>query len=108
MSRGRISREQAKESTQEADPAMLTTLNQRWRNQRGSYRPAAEVIRTSEYEIAGIHGDTEARDFVLAHHYSGAYPAARFRFGLYHHGDLVGVAVFSHPSNDKTLTNVFP
>lgn len=87
---------------------MITNLNQRWRDKCGSYRPAAEVIRTSEYEVAEIRTDTEARDFVLTHHYSSSYPAARFRFGLYRRGTLVGVAVFSHPSNDKTLTNVFP
>lgn len=42
-----------------------------------------------------------------AHHYSGSYPAARFRFGLYRGAKLVGAAVFSHPVNDKALA-VFP
>ena len=31
-----------------------------------------------------------------------------FRFGLYRSSALVGVAVFSHPSNDAVLTTVFP
>jgi hypothetical protein len=26
--------------------------------------------------------------FILEHHYSGTYPAARWRFGLFHHGTL--------------------
>ncbi len=31
------------------------------------------------------------------------------RFGFYHRtGELVGVAVFSHPARDCVLTNVFP
>src|SRR5262249_3474031 len=55
-----------------------------------------------------IADDTTARGFVETHHYSASYPAARWRFGLYCHGRLVGAAVFSHPSNDRTLTAVFP
>lgn len=87
---------------------MLPFGNQRWGGGRASYRPPAEPIRTREYEVADLSGDKSARAFVEAHHYSGTYPAARFRFGLYRRGDLVGVAVFSHPCNDRTLTSVFP
>jgi hypothetical protein len=82
--------------------------NQRWRAGRASYRPAGEVIRTADFDVAAIADDTTARGFVEGHHYSGSYPAARERFGLYRRGELVGVAVFSHPSNDKVLTNTFP
>jgi hypothetical protein len=83
-------------------------MNQRWREHRTCYRPPDEVINPSEYEVASIASDCEARAFIKAHHYSRAYPAARFRFGLYHHGLLVGVAVFSVPCRDSVLTNVFP
>ena len=82
-------------------------MNQRWRNHRTLYRPAAEVIRTVEYDVAAIDNDREAKAFVLAHHAFGTYPAARLRFGLYHRHELVGVAVFSHPCNDLVLTRVF-
>ena len=82
-------------------------MNQRWRHHRTLYRPTDEVIRTTEYEVALIENDREAKAFVLAHHAFGTYPAARVRFGLYHHGELVGVAVFSHPCNDLVLTRVF-
>jgi hypothetical protein len=84
---------------------------QRWRDRRESYRPAREVIRTSEYDIAAITGsggDTIARDFVEQHHYSGSYPSALERFGLYRRGELAGVVVFSYPTNDLALTNFFP
>jgi len=84
-----------------------STVNQRWLFGRDSYRPPAEPIATSEYEVAAIPSNQEARRFVLDHHYSGTYPAARFRFGLYHRAKLAGVAVFSHPVSDLTLTNVF-
>jgi hypothetical protein len=45
---------------------------------------------------------------VLAHHYAGTYPAARWRFGLYRGAELVGVAVFSHPCNEAVITSALP
>lgn len=81
--------------------------NQRWNRKRASYRPAGETIRTELYDVAELAADTEARRFVEEHHYSGTYPAARFRFGLFTRGELVGCAVFSHPCNDRCLTSVF-
>lgn len=86
---------------------MITPVTQRWRDRRDSYRPAGETIATHAYEVAPV-GESDAKAFVVAHHYSGSYPAARFRFGLHRGSRLVGVAVFSHPSNDRVLTNVFP
>jgi hypothetical protein len=83
-------------------------VNQRWRGGRDSYRVPDEVIRTSLYEVSEIPDDTTPKNFVIEHHYSGSYPAARFRFGLYERGELCGVAVFSHPCNNKVLTGVFP
>jgi hypothetical protein len=83
-------------------------VNQRWLNRLATYRAPDEVIRTGEYEVAEIHGDAAPKAFVEQHHYSGTYPAARWRFGIWRLGVLEGVAVFSHPSNDRVLTNVFP
>ncbi len=82
--------------------------NQRWNTGRASYRPSAEPIRTADYEVALIDRDTPAKAFVKRHHYSGTYPSARFRYGLYRTTELVGVAVFSHPCHPAVLTNVFP
>lgn len=81
--------------------------NQRWRERRDTYRPAGEPIDTSAYEVVASQSDSETRAFIVAHHYSGTLPAARFRYHLHRHGVLVGAAVFSHPTNDLTLTNVF-
>jgi hypothetical protein len=75
---------------------MEHVMNQRWLFGRDSYRPPSEVIRTADYEVAPIP-EGAAKAFVVEHHYSRSYPAARFRFGLHRHGDLVGVAVFSVP-----------
>lgn len=82
--------------------------NQRWRDRTTSFRPANECIQTQHYDVEPIATDTIAKDFVVRHHYSASYPAARFRFGLFRGDVLQGVAVFSHPVNDRTLTSVFP
>lgn len=81
---------------------------QRWRHGRDRYRPAGEVIAPREYDVASLVDDETPKAFITEHHYSRSYPAARFRFGLYRHGTLVGVAVYSHPCNNAVLTNVFP
>lgn len=85
----------------------MVAVNQRWRDRRDSYRPAGELIDPRAYDVAPID-ELEAKAFVTRHHYSGSYPAARWRFGLRLRADLVGVAVFSHPCRDSILTNAFP
>lgn len=88
---------------------MITTTAQRWRNRSASYRPAGEVIDPAAYEVAAIDGDgadNVARAFVERHHYSASYPAARERLGLYRGAALVGVAVFSHPAQDRVLDSL--
>jgi hypothetical protein len=87
---------------------MITDVVQRWRERRADYRPIGEPIQTSDYEVAAIPDDTTAKGFICRHHYSGSFPAARFRYGLYNGASLAGVVVFSHPANNLTLTNVFP
>jgi hypothetical protein len=86
----------------------LCLFSQRWRDRRESYRPAGEPINPRLYEVGELAGDREAKAFILAHHYSLSYPSPRVRFGLFTRGCLVGVAVFSHPCNDRVLTSVFP
>jgi hypothetical protein len=83
--------------------ALALVGTQRWRDGRAHFRRPEQPIPTREYDVAPIAGDRDAKSFVLAHHYSQSYPAARFRVGLFHHGALVGVAVFSHPVNDAVL-----
>jgi hypothetical protein len=82
---------------------MITAGVQRWRARRDTYRPAREAFDPRAYEVASIATDTEAKGFVLAHHYSGAYPVARYRFGLYDRAELAGVAVFSVPQQPRAL-----
>jgi len=81
---------------------------QRWRDRRDSYRRPDEQIAAHQFEVAELPDDTTPKGFILQHHYSGSYPAARVRFGLYRGPALVGVAVFSVPMQTKVLTSVFP
>lgn len=83
-------------------------MNQRWREGSTKFVTPNLLFNPSEYDVAEIVADKPAKAFVLGHHYSGSYPAARYRFGLYRRGALAGVAVFSHPCRDTVLTNVFP
>lgn len=82
---------------------MIVDGAQRWNRGRSSYRPAGEPLRTVDYDVASIGSDNVAKAFVLEHHYAGSYPAARFRFGLYHRAQLCGVAVFSVPFQPLAL-----
>lgn len=80
---------------------MITSVVQRSREQRQSWRPAGEPFSPGRHEVAEITGegaDNLCRAFIERHHYSGTYPAARRRFGLFRDaGELVGIAVYSMP-----------
>jgi len=75
-------------------------VSQRWRERKDSYRKRGEAFIKVSYGVDVIPDDKTAKDFVIQHHYSGSYPAARCRVGLYRQrkffpAELVGVAVFS-------------
>ena len=72
----------------------MTAAVQRWRDRRGAWRPASELIQASRYTVAPIER-TAAAAFVEAHHYSGSYVASRLQVGLHDGARLVGVAAFS-------------
>jgi hypothetical protein len=82
---------------------MLTDDCQRWERRERYRRPAYEKINPRDYEVALIPDDTTAKAFVVEHHYAQSYPAARARGGLYHRGQLVGVAVVNQPMNEKVV-----
>jgi hypothetical protein len=65
------------------------------------------VIRTSEYDISEVKSDRMVREFLSAHHYLKTTPPARFKFCIHKGEQLVGVAVFAHPTNDSTITKLF-
>lgn len=81
---------------------------QRWRDGETRWRGARSVIDPSRYSVRAI-GERCAKGFVEDHHYSGRFPAARLRYGLFEDGrKLVGVAVFSVPAQAAVLTHPFP
>lgn len=77
-------------------------VGQRWRDGRLAF-PGREIEPTRQLEVEQIDRDAVAKAFILQHHYSGTYPAARARFGLRRAGELVGVAVFSVPAANAVL-----
>lgn len=87
---------------------------ERWRDRRSSWALPTDrhLFRPEGWEVVALEGpgaDNTARRFVQCHHYSGTYPAARYRFGLFSpRAELCGVAVFSQPSNNRTLTKHLP
>jgi hypothetical protein len=85
---------------------------QRWDGGRHSF------VRTSDggfdpvrYAVEPLP-EASAKAFVISTHYSGTYPAASRRYGLFllepTGPELVGVAVFGIPAQAKVLTGVFP
>lgn len=84
------------------------TACQRWTERRHSWRHTSEGgFDRTRYEVATID-EQSARAYVLRHHYSGSYPAALHRFGIFERGELQGVAVLSVPVRAAVLTGVFP
>jgi len=81
---------------------------QRWNHQLASWRRVSEGgFDQRRYDVEPITEDV-ARSYILTHHYSGSYPAAKQRYGLFEAGELVGVAVLSVPARAAVLTTVFP
>jgi len=84
----------------------LTTAacpSQRWKMGREFWRvDRDEGFRKADYSVDEIR-DSVAKAFVVDHHYSGSYPIAQERIGLFHGRNLVGVAVFSIPINNNVV-----
>jgi hypothetical protein len=77
-------------------------LTQRWLLSRTvTGRRTSALIRAS-YEAASI-GAGAANAFVKLHHYSGTPVYDRYCYGLFRAGTLAGVAIFSHPTNEKVF-----
>lgn len=79
----------------------------RWKARRHSHRPAGEPFDPGRYSVEVIE-ESQAKAFILEHHYSGSYPAARLRVGMFEHqrfrpSQLVGVAVFSVPMTQSVI-----
>lgn len=86
---------------------------QRWRGRRHSWRHRSEGgFDHRHYEVEPLE-ERLAKSFVLEHHYSSAFPVARFRYALVDtrfDGErrLCGVAVFGIPVSKSVLTLPLP
>ena len=97
-----------------APPGLVEQLGlfcQRWSRRRASYRPAGEIFDPRYVSVEPI-SEQKAKTFVLREHYSGSYPAARFRAGVlvkepFRRERLAGVGVFSVPMNQKVVPAYF-
>lgn len=91
----------------------IPTRTQRWRAKSSLYRPADEGgFDPDRYHVTEIP-EAPGKAFVTTHHYSGAWPATRFQFGLYdtqaeEEPELVGVIALGNGSHANALTNPFP
>lgn len=86
----------------------MSSLCQRWRHGEHSWRHRSEGGFDAARYTVGLTEDAAARSFVIRHHYSGTWPAARLRAGLYDERGLVGVAVLAVPVSRPVLTRAFP
>lgn len=89
------------------------TACQRWNPGRVQSwrRPEDGGFDQARYAVAEI-AEATAKAYVVDRHYSGTYPAASRRYGLYDlagdAAELAGVAVLSVPASRPVLTAVFP
>lgn len=81
---------------------MIVSQAQRWRERRDTWVPARSTINPAELAVDVIE-EPAARAFVVQHHYSGTFPAARLSVGLFRRAHLVGVAVFSEGQQRRAL-----
>ncbi len=82
--------------------------SQRWLKRKVRYRPPGEIFDPRFATVAPIDERT-ARDWVCLHHYSGTYPAARFRAGIfikepYRRERMGGCTVFSVSMTNAVVT----
>jgi hypothetical protein len=76
---------------------MQSDRSQRWRDRRDRWVPNASTINPADYAVDVIDSYRVAKPFVVQHHYSGSFVAARLSVGLFRGRQLVGVAAFSQP-----------
>ncbi|MEV6683393.1 hypothetical protein AB0N09_42065 [Streptomyces erythrochromogenes] len=85
---------------------------QRWQGRRHSWRHLSEGGFDARRYLVELIPERLAKAFVLEHHYSGSFPAARLSFGLYDfslgEARLCGVAVFGVPVTAAVLTRPLP
>jgi hypothetical protein len=81
----------------------LFACDKRWEQRRERWVTPDNPFKPHGYAV-DVVGESLARTFVTAEHYSGSFPAARISIGLWGPGPaLAGVAVFSVPMSEAVL-----
>ena len=81
---------------------MTNNLERRQLGRRSTWSAHHKLFNPRLYSVEEVT-EAVAKAFVISHHYSGTYPAARFRVGLFDQTKLVGVAVYSVPASQKVI-----
>ncbi|MFB8236157.1 hypothetical protein ACFC58_06355 [Kitasatospora purpeofusca] len=85
---------------------------QRWEGRRHAWRHVDDGGFDARHYEVGPVAEAAAKAFVVRHHYSGSYPAAVRRYGLFDiTGEfrvLAGVAVFGIPAGPRVLAHALP
>ncbi len=78
---------------------------QRWKYRKDRLIVAGEDLPFDKRKYSvDLISEATAKAFVTTHHYSGSYPAAVVRVGLFgQSAELLGVAVFSVPINERVI-----
>ncbi len=86
----------------------LAGASLRWRDRRGLWRPADEGgFDPRRYRVMEI-AVKPAKQFVVRHHYSGTFPSAKRRYGLFEGDHLVGVVVLGVGQHKQVICKPFP
>lgn len=80
----------------------LFDRDKRWRSGRQRFVVPPHVFDPRGYRVEPIR-TKDAKVFVLEHHYSSTFVAARWSFGLFDRNELVGVATFSTPMSQAVV-----
>ena len=92
----------------------LTEINpaqdhcQRWAARTPTWRHTSDGgFDANRYVVEQID-EAVAKAYIVVNHYSGSYPASKYRFGLFDGPRLAGVLVFGIPASARVLTIPFP
>ena len=77
-------------------------FDKRWDRRRETW-PHPDVTFNPRGYAVDVVDEAAARAFVLNHHYSASFPAARLSIGLFDGRSLAGVAVFSVPMQQAVV-----
>lgn len=87
---------------------VVSPFCQRWRDGNHSFRhPRDGGFDPNNYTVEPID-ELTAKRYVVTNHYSGTYPAASRRYGLFEDDRLAGVMVLGVPASRGALSNVLP